>query len=357
MKIKKKLLTALIIATAVAGIISIGMFLVEGISAFTKGSMPISHIEMGGDYGEEVGIGWSIGTTYPASSPDDPVYSTSTVLINMNIIPFFLILWVVTFSISFVIMGKKKALIILAVSFVSIAVLAGIVYGVKNGIQSWLDAPKEIHRIEITTGAYNVDNVTYLWYTQKGKDVEETNAFVRKLHPAENGGYAYFTDRDLDIDSEYTSTGEQAKKLEKLRKKIKKEQDALGYSRDDREFAYYVEIVYIDNNGKYESHVMRGYNEFTESWPEFAELVNEIVGENWLLENPDFIDKDEDYLEEVFGVSEEDLPEDRTVEIFFKVQRINEINIWGGDYNGKITSMGDEIEEYREKFERETNMK
>ena len=102
---------------------------------------------------------------------------------------------------------------------------------------------------------------------------------------------------------------------------------------------------------------MHGYNEFTESWPEFAELVNEIVGENWLLENPDFIDKDEDYLEEVFGLSEEDLPEDRTVEIFFKVQRINEINIWGGDFNGKITSMGDEIEEYREKYERDTNMK
>lgn len=348
---KKKVLSSLIIALITAGVLSVAVFLLEGISAHTKGSMPISHPVWGGDYGEDVGIGWSIGTTYPMSSQDEPVYSTSKIFLNANIILFFLIVWAVTFAIIFVIRGKKKAFIIIAVSLVVIASIVGIGIGVKKGIKVWLDMPKEIYKIEITTGAYNVDNITSLEYRQKGKDFKKTTASVRILNPAENGRYAYFDTKKLNIDGDYTSSKTQARKLEKCMRKLSKEDDELGYPWNDKEFAYYIKISFIDNNSKYDSHILFGYNEYTESWSEFAELINDIVGETCLLREPEFIDKDRENLEKIFGVSEADMPEDGNIEAFAACRRINKINIWGADYNGYIQSFGEEIDKYREMFE------
>ena len=87
------------------------------------------------------------------------------------------------------------------------------------------------------------------------------------------------------------------------------------------------------------------------SWPEFARIINEIVGEDCLLENPEFIDKSQENIEKIFGVSEADMPEGGSVDAFFKVRRLNEINIWGADYNGEMQSMGKELEEYRKMME------
>lgn len=139
---KKKLLSALVIALIISSVISISMFLLEGISAYTTGRMPIYHTVWGGEYGEDVGIGWSIGTTYPMSTPGQQVHSTVRVFPNTTIIPFFLIIWAVIFAVAFIIKGGKKALIILAVSSAGIACVTGIVIGVKRGIGGWLDKPK-----------------------------------------------------------------------------------------------------------------------------------------------------------------------------------------------------------------------
>lgn len=345
---KKKLLSALVIALIISSVISISMFLLEGISAYTTGRMPIYHTVWGGEYGEDVGIGWSIGTTYPMSTPGQQVHSTVRVFPNTTIIPFFLIIWAVIFAVAFIIKGGKKALIILAVSSAGIACVTGIVIGVKRGIGGWLDKPKEIYKIEIATGAYNVDNITYLEYRQKGKDVNKTTALVRRLNPAENGRYAYFDTENLNIDSDYITSKAQARKLEKYMRKLSKEDDEIAYSHEDKELAYYIEITFIDNNGKYDRHSLRGYNEYTESWPEFAALINDIVGEEYLLANPDFIDKDPDNIAQILGISEADMPEGGSIEGFYKSRRINNINIWGADYNGKIQSIAEELAKYRE---------
>lgn len=350
---KKKLVSSVIVALVVALVISVAMFAVEGIFAHTKGYMPISHTDWGGEYAEDVGIGWSIGTTYPMTSTDSPnqVQSTSKVFINGTIIPFFLIVWAVTFAIIFVARGKKKAIIILAASLAGIAVCSGALLGVRKLVKIWGDTPKEIYQIDVTTGAFNVDNITHLEYRQKNERVKRTTASVRILNPAENGEYAYFDAKKLNIDSDYTASKAQAKKLEKCMRKLKKEDQELGYTWKDKEFAYYIKVLFIDNNGKYDSHTLHCNQEFTKSWPEFAGLINEIVGERCLLENPEFIDKSQENIEKIFGVSEADMPEGGSVDVFFSVRRLNEINIWGADYNGKMQSMGKELEEYRKLLE------
>ena len=345
---KKKVLSSLLIALVVAGVLSVAMFLLEGISAYTMGRMPIYHTVWGGEYGEDVGIGWSIGTSYPMSTIDEPAYSSSEIFLNANIIVFFLIILAVTFAVAFVIKGGKKALAILAVSVVVIASATGIVIGVKYGISSWSDMPKEIYRIEITTGAYNVDNITHLEYRQKGQDYNETTASVKILNPAENGRYAYFDTKKLNIDGSHTADKTLARQLEKCMKKLDKEDGELGYSLKDREFAYYITVSFIDNSGKYDRHTLYGYNEFTESWPEFARIINDIVGEKCLLENPKFIDKDRENIEKILGISEADMPEGGNIDSFFKSRRINDINIWGADYNGNIRSIEEELNKYRE---------
>ena len=60
-------------------------------------------------------------------------------------------------------------------------------------------------------------------------------------------------------------------------RKLKKEDQELGYTWKDKEFAYYIKVLFIDNNGKYDSHTLHCNQEFTKSWPEFAGLINEIV--------------------------------------------------------------------------------
>lgn len=130
-----------------------------------------------------------------------------------------------------------------------------------------------------------------------------------------------------------------------------KEDDELGYVWRDKEFAYYIKVSFIDNNGKYDSHTLYGNQEFTKSWPEFAGIINEIVGEKCLLENPEFIDKSQENIEKIFGVSEADMPEGGSVDVFFRVRRLNEINIWGAEYNGEMQSIGEELEAYRKMFE------
>ena len=350
---KKKMVSSSLIALVVAVVISVAMFMIEGISAYTKGQMPISHTDWGGEYAEDVGIGWSIGTTYPMTSTDSPnqAQSTSKIFINGTIVPFFLIVWAVIFAIIFIARGKKKALIILAVLLAGIVVCVSIFIGVRKVVDIWSDTPREICKIEITTGAFNVDNITHLEYRQKNDRVKKTTVSVKMLNPAENGGYAYFDTKKIDIDSDYTASKAQAKKLEKCMRKLKKEDQELGYTWKDKEFAYYIKVLFIDNNGKHDSHTLHCNQEFTKSWPEFAGLINEIVGERCLLENPEFIDKSQENIEKIFGVSEADMPEGGSVDVFFSVRRLNEINIWGADYNGKMQSMGKELEEYRKMFE------
>ena len=350
---KKKAASSLITALVVALVISVAMFMIEGISAYTKGQMPISHTDWGGEYAEDVGIGWSIGTTYPMTSTDSPnqAQSTSKIFINGTIVPFFLIVWAVIFAIIFIARGKKKALIILAVLLAGIVVCVSIFIGVKKVVNVWDDTPKEIFKIDITTGAFNVDNITHLEYRQKGEKVKKTTVSVKILNPAENGDYAYFDTKNLNIDSDYVASKDQAKKLEKCMRKLKKEDDELGYLWRDKEFAYYIKVSFVDNNGKYDNHTLHANQEFTKSWPEFAGIINEIVGEDCLLENPEFIDKSQENIEKIFGVSEADMPEGGSVDVFFRVRRLNEINIWGAEYNGKMQSIGEELEAYRKMFE------
>lgn len=95
-------------SAAVSVLISLMVFVIEGIFAYTKGNMPIQTIIWGGECSVSVGLGFSVLTVYPMSVAEVISPPSKYVSLNIYILIFFALVMFMVYMILKSIENKRK---------------------------------------------------------------------------------------------------------------------------------------------------------------------------------------------------------------------------------------------------------
>ncbi|MBR3574874.1 MAG: hypothetical protein IKN97_06855 [Lachnospiraceae bacterium] len=193
----------------------------------------------------------------------------------------------------------KKVLVIIG----AIAVTVCGVIVVKMAVNKWNDTPMELSQIQVITSDLHPDVVNALEYPGQ----------ALTLVPAGSAGNLYGYSEVITIENGKDVTEVSRKELEALldAASAAEEHSIKKYSGD---FAYKVEITYRTRGGYYRRMYFRGFNEFPEEWAEFARLVNEICGGEYLRENPELVAYTDAWFSETYGIRDSGLPEGASIQ-------------------------------------------
>ena len=266
------------------------------------GFIPFAFTSQGGECVQYFGRYWSITYFYPLTTADDPnrapepekAFSFIMVLITLVAVTF------IIFVILCIKNGyAKKVLVIIG----AIAVTVCGVIVVKMAVNKWNDTPMELSQIQVITSDLHPDVVNALEYPGQ----------ALTLVPAGSAGNLYGYSEVITIENGKDVTEVSRKELEALldAASAAKEQSITKYSGD---FAYKVEITYRTRGGYYRRMYFRGFNEFPEEWAEFARLVNEICGGEYLRENPELVAYTDAWFSETYGIRDSGLPEGASIQ-------------------------------------------
>ncbi len=266
------------------------------------GFIPFAFTSQGGECVQYIGRYWSITYFYPLTTADDPnrapepekAFSFIMVLITLVAVTF------IIFVILCIKNGyAKKVLVIIG----AIAVTVCGVIVVKMAVNKWNDTPMELSQIQVITSDLHPDVVNALEYPGQ----------ALTLVPAGSAGNLYGYSEVITIENGKDVTEVSRKELEALldAASAAKEQSITKYSGD---FAYKVEITYRTRGGYYRRMYFRGFNEFPEEWAEFARLVNEICGGEYLRENPELVAYTDAWFSETYGIRDSGLPEGASIQ-------------------------------------------
>lgn len=266
------------------------------------GFIPFAFTSQGGECVQYFGRYWSITYFYPLTTADDPnrapepekAFSFIMVLITLVAVTF------IIFVILCIKNGyAKKVLVIIG----AIAVTVCGVIVVKIAVNKWNDTPMELSQIQVITSDLHPDVVNALEYPGQ----------ALTLVPAGSAGNLYGYSEVITIENGKDVTEVSRKELEALldAASAAKEQSITKYSGD---FAYKVEITYRTRGGYYRRMYFRGFNEFPEEWAEFARLVNEICGGEYLRENPEIVAYTDAWFSETYGIRDSGLPEGASIQ-------------------------------------------
>lgn len=266
------------------------------------GFIPFAFTSQGGECVQYYGRYWSITQFYPMSSSDhpqptpDPEKAFSFIMVLITLVA-------VTFIIFVILCIKngyaKKVLVIIG----AIAVTVCGVTVVKIAVNKWNDTPMELCQIQVITSDLHPDVVNALEYPGQ----------ALTLVPAGSAGNLYGYSEVITIENGKDVTEVTRKELEALldAASAAKEHSIKKYSGD---FAYKVEITYTSRDGYYHRMYFRGFNEFPEEWAEFARLVNEICGGEYLRENPELVAYTDAWFSETYGIRDSGLPEGASIQ-------------------------------------------
>ena len=266
------------------------------------GFIPFAFTFQGGECVQYFGRYWSITYFYPLTTADDPnrapepekAFSFIMVLITLVAVTF------IIFVILCIKNGyAKKVLVIIG----AIAVTVCGVIVVKMAVNKWNDTPMELSQIQVITSDLHPDVVNALEYPGQ----------ALTLVPAGSAGNLYGYSEVITIENGKDVTEVSRKELEALldAASAAKEHSIKKYSGD---FAYKVEITYRTRGGYYRRMYFRGFNEFPEEWAEFARLVNEICGGEYLRENPELVAYTDAWFSETYGIRDSGLPEGASIQ-------------------------------------------
>lgn len=266
------------------------------------GFIPFAFTSQGGECVQYFGRYWSITYFYPLTTADDPnrapepekAFSFIMVLITLVAVTF------IIFVILCIKNGyAKKVLVIIG----AIAVTVCGVIVVKIAVNKWNDTPMELSQIQVITSDLHPDVVNALEYPGQ----------ALTLVPAGSAGNLYGYSEVITIENGKDVTEVTRKELEALldAASAAEEHSIKKYSGD---FAYKVEITYRTRGGYYRRMYFRGFNEFPEEWAEFARLVNEICGGEYLRENPELVAYTDAWFSETYGIRDSGLPEGASIQ-------------------------------------------
>ncbi len=91
---------------------------------------------------------------------------------------------------------------------------------------------------------------------------------------------------------------------------------------EDSVFAYAVLLHYYDENGETEMVYVEGYDEIPEGFDKFVEKVNHLCGASYLTGSGSLQEVTPEYLTQVWGVTDEDVP-GGTLEEFIRQQELD----------------------------------
>ena len=242
------------------------------------GFIPFAFTSQGGECVQYFGRYWSITYFYPLTTADDPnrapdpekAFSFIMVLITLVAVTF------IIFVILCIKNGyAKKVLVIIG----AIAVTVCGVIVVKMAVNKWNDTPMELSQIQVITSDLHPDVVNALEYPGQ----------ALTLVPAGSAGNLYGYSEVITIENGKDVTEVSRKELEALL-------DAAFAVRDHDSVRFY------------------GYDEFPEEWAEFARLVNEICGGEYLRENPELVAYTDAWFSETYGIRDSGLPEGASIQ-------------------------------------------
>lgn len=334
---KKTIIWSLLVALTLTLI----LFGIDTYGALKNEDMLICYESAGGDCSVDQGIGWSILHLYPLTSVSD-TSPTTTIKVSfdfLSIVMVFLGLFLVSFFVGNIICKKFKQVIIGVGGLAVIVLLWYFVPLIKGAIG---ETPTELTSIRVYTSDMKSGNcymVSYpyrvYYFAAAGTDGEKGHSKMESLNLQDHVG---------DISKE------QLEKILDAAENVKKEA-IRGDNKKD--FAFRIDIRYKtrDGNGKLDFY---GCESYPDTWKDFAHLVNEICGDDYLDETPEMIKFTKHWFIENFGISEEDMPDEGDIDGFIKNREINMKTIAGIYYNGDEHQFNveDELKAYAKAFTR-----
>lgn len=323
--IKRSALIALIITLVLFGIDTVG-------ALSSSRDMLIQHEEWGGECSVTKGIGWQVLRFFPMSTPNNPAPSSPSKLSFdfISLVRVFVCALVLSLVISSIVACiYKKKFKWLLISCGSVAAIALLYFVGSKALDKFNQSPTGIEYIEVYTADINPGE----YYTVLYPDVAYS-----LIPPDGNNEFGYCFETPLKIPVDKQVSKEQISRLTTAAEQLKSDSVRSGKGQP---FAYKVDISISTRksdrnprNGGFIHYSFSGYNEVPESYKEFALIVNEICGGDYLSTNPQMADFNTEWFSKTFGVTEDDIPEGGSLDEFV-ASIVNGIeNISGSDSHG-----------------------
>ena len=321
--------------------------MIESACVHSGKDMPYQRDVWGGVCYEEVGIFWSVFHLEPMTSIDDPAPAYAPEInfrlknfLTINICGAFA-LWVILSLIN----RYFKPVIIVVGSLVTVYL---VIFAVKKIKKAWEDTPVELTSITVVTCDVHPGIYSTMFYPH--------NAY-RLVPPGGDEEYGYSAREYMDtnkIKMPADIKGKELRKLIDVAKQVKENTDR-DYKKD---FVYKVVVVYKTKSG-YDSVRAVGYGDFPECWPEFIRAVNETCGLDYLRENPEPVTFSAEWFSETYGIYDDDLAGDVTVEDYLELSKINMERASCMNSSGDTFDFepGKYVKAFNEQYEKEQNEK
>jgi len=323
-KQQKKLNMGLIIliSIAVSALITFGYFGIEGFLVHSGKNMPFQREVYGGECIDEIGIFWGRTILCPMSSVDEPAVSEPDI-IGFNRIKLLKVFAGMAFALWIILCFINKRFKVPIITVAVLATGAFLFLGGKKIKEAVDETPVELSSIKVFTSDIHEDTYCGLWYPHSA------------LHLVKAGEDGKYGKTDSVRMENYTLPAEVSKAQLKA---LIKATEALKENTDTdrgKDFAYNIYVVYKQLDG-YGSIRVKGYGAFPEEWADFARIVNEICGKDYLSEDPVLVSFSYDWFSEKYGIYDKDLPIGMTLEDFLEGRDITMNNICGQDDSGEL---------------------
>ena len=277
--------------------------------------MPYEKIVYGGDCYECRGVYWSILHLVPMSPVDKPIApsipkaSFSFVKFGILTLALAFLLWII---LSLVNRYFKPVIVVVG----SVSIISLSIFGYKKVRASWEKTPDHLIAVTIITADVH-PGVTSAMRLPGGT--------LTLAAPGEAGAYGYLKKEKLtDAIDPATIRGNDLKTLISATKEL--EEHSNPNKKDG--FAYFVRVEYAKKKGIGQTYVF-GYGDVPAEWSDYIHTVNQILQTDYIREEPEIGHLTGEWFTETYGVTENDLPEGKSVDDFLTEYRLEMQNACG----------------------------